>query len=100
MRKIVIPFIVLSLTFATACKNKTMKSTDAKVPLATKEAKKLKKHGDLRVDDYFWMRLSDDQKNALEKDAHTKKVVSYLEEENVYYNEVTKPTKPFQEELF
>jgi len=100
MRKIVIPFIVLSLTFATACKNKTMKSTDAKVPLATKEAKKLEKHGDVRVDDYFWMRLSDDQKNALEKDAHTKKVVSYLEEENVYYNEVTKPTKPFQEELF
>ncbi|WP_297804082.1 S9 family peptidase [uncultured Polaribacter sp.] len=77
-----------------------MKSTDAKVPLATKEAKKLEKHGDVRVDDYFWMRLSDDQKNALEKDAHTKKVVSYLEEENVYYNEVTKPTKPFQEELF
>ena len=100
MRKIVIPFIVLSLTFATACKNKTMKSTDAKVPLATKEAKKLEKHGDVRVDDYFWMRLSDDQKNAVEKDAHTNKVVRYLEEENAYYSEVTKETKPFQEELF
>jgi len=100
MRKIVIPFIVLSLTFAVACKNKTMKSTDAKVPLATKEVKKLEKHGDVRVDDYFWMRLSDDQKNAAEKDAHTNKVVRYLEEENAYYNEVTKETKPFQEELF
>ena len=100
MRKIVIPFIVLSLTFATACKNKTMRNTDAKVPYATKEAKKLEKHGDVRVDNYFWMRLSDDQKNAVEKDAHTKKVVSYLEEENAYYNLVTKDTKPFQEELF
>lgn len=100
MRKIVIPFIVLSLTFATACKNKTMRNTDAKVPLATKEAKKLEKHGDVRVDNYFWMRLSDDQKNSEEKDAHTKKVVSYLEEENAYYNLVTKDTKPFQEELF
>jgi oligopeptidase B len=100
MRKIVIPFIVLSITFATACKNNTMKITDAKVPLATKEPKKLEKHGDVRVDDYFWMRLSDDQKNAAEKDAHTKKVVSYLEEENAYYEEVTKDTKPFQEELF
>jgi oligopeptidase B len=100
MRKIVIPFIVLSLTFATACKNKTMRNTDAKVPLATKEAKKLEKHGDVRVDNYFWMRLSDDQKNAVEKDAHTKKVVSYLEEENAYYNLVTKDTKTFQEELF
>ena len=100
MRKIIIPVIVLSLTFAIACKNRTMKSTDVKVPLATKEAKKIEKHGDVRLDNYFWMRLSDDQKNAAEKDAHTNKVVSYLEEENAYYNEVTKDTKPFQEELF
>ena len=100
MRKIIIPVIVLSLTFAIACKNRTMKSTDVKVPLATKEAKKIEKHGDVRIDNYFWMRLSDDQKNAAEKDAHTNKVVSYLEEENAYYNEVTKDTKPFQEELF
>ena len=100
MRKIVIPFIVLSLTFATACKNETMKSTDAKIPVATKEATKLEKHGDVRIDDYFWMRLSDEQKNAIKKDAQTQKVVSYLEEENAYYEEVTKLTKPFQEELF
>lgn len=100
MRKIVTPFIVLSLTFATACKNETMKSTDAKIPVATKEATKLEKHGDVRIDDYFWMRLSDEQKNAIKKDAQTQKVVSYLEEENAYYEEVTKLTKPFQEELF
>ena len=100
MRKIVIPFIVLSLTFAIACKNETMKSTDAKTPVATKEPTKLEKHGDVRVDNYFWMRLSDEQKNAAEKDDQTQKVVNYLEEENAYYKEVTKYTKPFQEELF
>jgi oligopeptidase B len=77
-----------------------MKSTDAKIPVATKEATKLEKHGDVRVDDYFWMRLSDEQKNAAEKDAHAQKVVSYLEEENAYYEEVTKLTKPFEGELF
>ncbi len=77
-----------------------MKSTDAKIPVAIKEAAKLEKHGDVRVDDYFWMRLSDEQKNAEEKDAHTQKVVSYLEEENSYYEEVTKLTKPFEEDLF
>ncbi|ARV14614.1 S9 family peptidase [Polaribacter sp. SA4-12] len=77
-----------------------MKSTDAKIPVAIKEATKLEKHGDVRVDDYFWMRLSDEQKNAAEKDAHAQKVVSYLEEENAYYEEVTKLTKPFEGELF
>lgn len=100
MRKIVIPMIVLCLTFATACKNETMKSTDAKPPVADKIAINLEKHGDVRVDNYFWMRLSDAQKNAIDKDAQTQKVVNYLEEENTYYKEVTKYTKPFQEELF
>ncbi len=100
MRKIVIPFIVLSLTFATACKNETMKSTDAKAPVAEKQPSKLEKHGDVRIDNYFWMRLSDEQKNAIDKDAQTQKVVNYLEEENTYYKEVTAYAKPFQEELF
>ncbi len=100
MRKIVIPFVILSLTFATACKNETMKSTDAKTPVAEKQPTKLEKHGDVRIDNYFWMRLSDEQKNAIEKDAHTQKVVDYLEEENTYYKEVTAYTKPFQEALF
>ncbi|WP_166382510.1 S9 family peptidase [Polaribacter sp. 11A2H] len=77
-----------------------MKSTDAKTPVAEKQPTKLEKHGDVRIDNYFWMRLSDEQKNAVDKDAQTEKVVNYLEEENTYYNEVTAYTKPFQEELF
>ena len=77
-----------------------MKSTDAPIPVAEKKPTNLEKHGDVRVDDYFWMRLSDDQKNAAEKDVQTQKVVHYLEEENTYYKEVTKDTKPFQEVLF
>ncbi|WP_299064641.1 S9 family peptidase [uncultured Polaribacter sp.] len=77
-----------------------MKSTDAKIPVATKIATKLEKHGDVRIDDYFWMRLSDEQKNAIEKDDQTQKVINYLEEENAYYRQVTKITKPFEEALF
>jgi Protease II len=46
------------------------------------------------------MRLSDDQKLADVKDNHTKDVIDYLEEENTYYNTVTKDTLPFQEQLF
>ncbi|WP_254712871.1 S9 family peptidase [Polaribacter sp. AHE13PA] len=77
-----------------------MKSTDAKTPVAEKQPTKLEKHGDVRIDNYFWMRLSDEQKNAIDKDTQTEKVVNYLEEENTYYNEVTAYTKPFQGELF
>ena len=100
MRKIILSFIVISLTFAIACKNETMKSTDAKTPSAEKQPVHLEKHGDLRIDNYFLMRLSDEQKNATDKDAQTQKVISYLEEENSYYKEVTKHTKGFQERLF
>ncbi|MCL7753137.1 S9 family peptidase [Polaribacter sp. Z022] len=77
-----------------------MKSTDALFPIADKKPTKLEKHGDIRIDNYFWMRLSDEQKNAEIKDAQTEKVIRYLEEENEYYKAITKDTKSFQEDLF
>ncbi len=73
---------------------------DIKAPEAAKELTKLEKHGDVREDNYFWMRLSDAQKNAETKDAQTKKVYEYLEEENAYYHQMTAETKAFQEKLF
>ena len=102
MRKICIPKIIISLIFAAACKNDTkyMKSTDANYPVADKQLTKLEKHGDVRIDNYFWMRLTDIQKNAIVKDEQTKKVVDYLEAENTYFDKVTDYTKKFQEELF
>ena len=100
MRKICIPAMVISLIFAVACKNQTMKSTDAKTPIAHKEPTKLEKHGDVRIDNYFWMRLSDEQKLAKEKDEQTTSVVDYLNSENNYYEEVTAYTQNFQETLF
>nr|WP_144896881.1 S9 family peptidase [Lutibacter sp. Hel_I_33_5] len=77
-----------------------MKSTDGKAPIAEKQPKELEIHGDKRIDNYFWMRLTDEQKNAKEKDAQTQKVYDYLTEENTYFEEVTGFTKDFQEELF
>ena len=102
MKKIFLLSLFISLIFAVACKNdnKMMKSTDAKHPVAEKIPTELKKHDDVRIDNYFWMRLSDDQKLAPIKDAQTQKVVAYLEAENEYYENVTGYTKTFQEELF
>ena len=82
------------------CQNKTMKSTDANAPTADKKSIKLEKHGDVRIDDYFWMRLSDEQKKAELKDEQTLNVVDYLNEENTYYEKVSAYTKDFQEVLF
>ncbi|MGQ3679267.1 S9 family peptidase [Tenacibaculum discolor] len=73
---------------------------DIKAPVAEKQPTKLEKHGDVRTDDYFWMRLTDEQKNAKVKDEQTQKVYDYLNAENAYYEEMTKETKEFQEELF
>tara|TARA_R110001632_G_scaffold58548_2_gene142491 strand:- start:4604 stop:6700 length:2097 start_codon:yes stop_codon:yes gene_type:complete len=74
--------------------------TDAKAPIADKISDKLIRHDDVRIDNYSWMRLSDDQKIAKEKDEQTKKVEGYLNSENDYFNTVTKGTKDFQEALF
>ncbi|WP_369047747.1 S9 family peptidase [Tenacibaculum sp. UWU-22] len=77
-----------------------MKNIDIHPPIAEKIPVKLEKHGDIRVDNYFWMRLTDEQKNAQNKDEQTRKVYAYLTQENEYYNKLTQNTKTFQEELF
>ncbi|WP_432208135.1 S9 family peptidase [Asprobacillus argus] len=77
-----------------------MKNTDAKAPIAEKQAKELTVHGDTRIDNYFWMRLTDEQKTAKNKDEQTNKVETYLEAENTYFDKVTAYTKDFQENLF
>ncbi|CAA0141483.1 S9 family peptidase [Tenacibaculum maritimum] len=100
MNKIIPVVIAFNLIFVFACKNDTMKKNNMEAPIADKEPKKLEKHGDVRIDNYFWMRLSDEQKNAAEKDSQTQKVYDYLNAENAYFDKMTFNTKDFQEELF
>ena len=82
-----------------AC-TQTDKSTDMKPPVAEKIKKELITHGDTRIDNYFWMRLSDEQKNAEDPDEQTKKVLDYLNAENAYKTAMLKHTEDFQEKLF
>ncbi len=58
-------------------------------PKAKKIPKQLEMHGDVRVDDYYWL-----------NDRENPEVISYLEQENEYYQTKTAHTKEFQEELF
>lgn len=69
-------------------------------PEADKIPKALKSHGDERIDNYYWMRLSDEQKSAKDPDEQTKKVMDYLNAENNYLDAKLGHTKAFQENLF
>ena len=69
-------------------------------PDAAKKPHEMTIHGDTRVDDYYWMRLTDEQKSAEEKDSHTQEVVDYIDAENDYTESRLKHTKKFQDKLF
>jgi oligopeptidase B len=69
-------------------------------PIAEKIPQELTLHGETRIDPYYWMRLSDQQKNAPEPDRQTRKVLDYLQAENAYKDSVLADTKPLQEKLF
>lgn len=100
MKKIILFLITVSLTFATSCKKDKMKNDDIKPPIADKLPKKLEKHGDVRIDNYYWMRLTDAQRNDKTPDEHTQKVKDYLNAENDYFDKKMAHTKKFREELF
>ncbi len=55
---------------------------------------------DKRVDDYFWMRLSDKQKNDSIPDEQTAKVLDYLSAENEYCKATLKKTEDLQKKVF
>ena len=69
-------------------------------PKAEKVPTTLEEHGNKRVDNYFWMRLSDAQKEAAQMDEQTEKVVNYLNEENDFLDAGMKHTEALQEKLF
>ena len=47
-------------------------------PIADQKDSVIVTHGHTRIDPYFWMRLTDEQKNAKTPDAQTQKVLDYL----------------------
>jgi oligopeptidase B len=70
--------------------------------MAKKIPFEMTEHGDTRVDNYYWMRLSDEQKNAPDstRDQQTKDVLDYLNAENAYTKSMLAHTDAFQAKLF
>jgi oligopeptidase B len=88
------------IVVATACSTSEKKTDDIPSPVAEKKPFEINSNGHTRVDNYFWMRLSDEQKNATEKDEQTQKVLSYLTAENDYLKAKTKHTEALQKKLY
>lgn len=76
------------------------KSISIDAPVAQKISKKLSIHGDERIDNYYWMRLSDKQKESSSPDQQTKDVLNYLNAENQYLKSKMQHTESLQEKLF
>ena len=69
-------------------------------PIAEKIPYELAAHGMKRVDNYYWMKLSEQQKNAATTDNQAKKVMDYLNAENDYLEASLKHTEELQEQLY
>ena len=88
------PILISSLIFVflfTSCKNKIKMNFDTSTQAPTVEQipYQLKEHGDIRVDNYYWMKERDNPE-----------VIDYLERENDYFNKMTAETDTFREDLF
>ena len=69
-------------------------------PDAIKKPYAMTEHGHTRVDNYYWMRLTDEQKSAEKFDSHAQEVVDYINSENDYTQSNLAHTKQFQKDLY
>ncbi len=95
-RTLLAPLAILSL--AAACQSSTRGAEDPHsdaalrritAPVARIEPQRLEAHGDVRIDNYYWLREREDPR-----------VIAYLEEENAYAEAQLAPTSELQEELY
>ncbi len=91
--KILSLITITTLIFAASCNDKKMsqmsQSMNTKPPIAEKKPTHLEKHGDVRIDNYYWLRERENEE-----------VIDYLERENDYYDKLTQHTDNFKSALF
>ena len=91
MTKPILIQMLIFVAFLSACKKNVPMNFDATLqpPTAEKKTFQLKKHEDIRIDPYYWMR-----------ERENPEVIDYLERENDYYKKMTQDTESFREDLF
>ena len=96
--------IIALMICITSCERSSQKSEmdklSSNVPNAPKIDSVLSIHGDTRIDPYFWMRLTDDQKIAENPDTQTQNVIDYLNAENAFLDANMSGTEALQEKLY
>lgn len=96
-------FVAINSFLLLSCANMDKKdaaSNFSEPPMAEKKDCVLTIHDHTRVDPYFWMRLTDEQKNAETPDDQTQKVLDYLNAENSYQKTVMADTEGLQDKLY
>jgi oligopeptidase B len=92
--------ILIGITISTiviSCAPKEKEADKVAAPVAEIVPEKLSGN---RTDNYYWMKLSDDQKNAETKDEQTTKVLNYLNAENDYLKANLNHTEALQEKIY
>ena len=89
MKASIISLGFLSLIFAISCTTEKSDKLKINPPQVKKIDTILTKHGDERVDAYYWLNQRENPE-----------VIAYLNAENEYYEKMTAHTKDFQQDLF
>ncbi len=91
MKKINVLLSVLTALFLFSCNRQPQPPVAEKIPHEV---------FDNRVDNYFWIRLGDEQKAAETPDEQTSRVLTYLKGENAYKEAVMKHTEGLQKTIY
>ncbi|MEM7280238.1 MAG: S9 family peptidase [Pseudomonadota bacterium] len=91
MRFLSIVTLVLTVLFMVGCSEQKSEVSpqEPQPPTAAKKAKELEIHGDVRIDNYYWL-----------NERENPEVIQYLEAENAYLDTMMAPTKDLQKELY
>jgi oligopeptidase B len=92
--------ILIAAIYACNPAKEEAKNEDIAPPTAEKIAQELTTNGNKRIDNYYWMKLTEEQKNAEVKDEQTQKVLNYLNSENDYLTAKLKHTEGLQEKIY
>jgi oligopeptidase B len=90
-------WVAISIGFAACNSGKNEGKAELIAPTAEKIADTLTGN---RIDNYYWMKLSDEQKNAVQKDEQTQKVINYLNAENDYLKAELSKTEGLQKKIY
>ena len=93
-------YYLLPVLLALSCSSNQIETKSEDAPVAKIEEHIITEHGESRTDNYFWMRLSDNQKNAENPDQQTQDVLNYLHAENDYLQTKMAHTDSLQSILY